>query len=102
MLDAVNLAYERLQQAGDKERINAIVVMTDGRENNSSIRLKDLTSKMRRENQSGVSVVVFCVAYGDDAEIDTLEQLSSVTGGQTRRGSTVTIQELYKLLSTYF
>lgn len=102
LLDAVNLAYERLQQAGDKERINAIVVMTDGRENNSSIRLKDLTSKMRRENQSGVSVVVFCVAYGDDAEIDTLEQLSSVTGGQTRRGSTATIQELYKLLSTYF
>jgi len=102
LLDAVNLAYERLQQVGDKERINAIVVMTDGRENNSSIRLKDLTSKMRRENQSGVSVVVFCVAYGDDAEIDTLEQLSSVTGGQTRRGSTATIQELYKLLSTYF
>jgi Ca-activated chloride channel family protein len=102
LLDAVNLAYERLQQVGDTERINAIVVMTDGKENNSSIRLKDLTSKMRRENQSGVPVVVFCVAYGDDAEIDTLEQISSATGGQTRLGSTESIQELYRLLSTYF
>ena len=102
LLDAVKLAYERLQQFGDKERINAIVVMTDGKENNSSIRLRDLTNKMRRENQSGVPVVVFCVAYGEDAEIDTLEELSSATGGQTRRSSTATIQELYKLLSTYF
>lgn len=102
LLDAVNLAYERLQQLKDTERINAIVVMTDGKENNSSIRLSDLTAKMRRENQLGVPVVVFCVAYGEDAEIDTLEQLSSASGGQTRRGSTETIQELYKLLSTYF
>jgi Ca-activated chloride channel family protein len=102
LLDALNLAYERLQQVGDTERINAVVVMTDGKENNSSIRLRDLTNKMRRENQSGVPVVVFCVAYGEDAEIDTLEELSSATGGQTRRGSTETIQELYKLLSTYF
>jgi Ca-activated chloride channel family protein len=102
LLDAVNLAYDRLQQLQDTERINAIVVMTDGKENNSSIRLRDLTAKMRRVNQSGVPVVVFCVAYGSDADTDTLEQLSSATGGQTRRGSTQTIQELYKLLSTYF
>lgn len=102
LLDAVNLAYERLQQVGDTERINAIVVMTDGKENNSSIRLSDLTTKMRQKNQSGVPVVVFCVAYGEDAEIETLEQLSSATGGQTRRGSPETIRELYKLLSTYF
>ena len=102
LLDAVNLAYDRLQQLGDKERINAIVVMTDGKENNSIIRLRDLTVKMQRGNQSGVRVVVFCVAYGTDADTATLEQISSATGGQTRRGSVESIQELYKLLSTYF
>jgi len=102
LLDAIDLAYESLQRRQDRERINAIVVMTDGKENNSRIRLKDLTAKLQQGNQSGLPVVVFCVAYGNDADMDTLEKISTATGGQTRRGSPETIRELYKLLSTYF
>jgi len=102
LLDAISLAYDRLQQRQDTERINAIVVMTDGKENNSRIRLRELTSKLQRGSQSNAPVVVFCVAYGDDADLDTLEQVSDASGGQTRLGSTQTIRELYKLLSTYF
>jgi hypothetical protein len=45
---------------------------------------------------------VFCVAYGSDADMETLEAIASAAGGQARRGSPETIQELYKLLSTYF
>jgi len=102
LLDAIDLAYERLQGLQDSERINAIVVMTDGKENNSRIRLKELTSKLRRGSQSGLPIVVFCVAYGGDADMDTLEEISTAADGQTRRGSPETIRQLYKLLSTYF
>ncbi len=102
LLDAVDLAYQKLQQLADSERINAIVVMTDGKENNSRIRLGELTAALRRGGQSGLPVVVFCVAYGSDADMETLEEISGATGGQTRRGSPETIQQLYKLLSTYF
>ncbi len=102
LLDAISLAYDRLAQRQDSERINAIVVMTDGKENNSRIRLRELTAKLQQGRQSAVPVVVFCVAYGGDADLDMLEQISDATGGQTRRGSTESIRELYKLLSTYF
>ncbi|MBC7232123.1 MAG: VWA domain-containing protein [Chloroflexi bacterium] len=102
LLDAINLAYERLQQKQDRERINAIVVMTDGKENDSQISLRELTNRLRQGNASGLPVVVFCVAYGDDADLATLEKISAATGGQTRRGTPETIRELYKLLSTYF
>jgi Ca-activated chloride channel family protein len=102
LLDAIIQAYDHLQLQNDTERINAIVVMTDGKENNSGIRLRDLTAKLRSGNQSGVPVVVFCVAYGTDADLETLEQISGATGGQTRRGSPETIRDLYKVLSTYF
>jgi Ca-activated chloride channel family protein len=102
LLDAVDLAHERLRGLQDSERINGIVVMTDGKENNSRIRLRDLTAKLQQGTQSGSPVVVFCVAYGSDANMDTLETLSGATGGQTRRGSPETIRQLYKLLSTYF
>jgi len=102
LLDAVDSAYDKLQQRQDSERINAIVVMTDGKENNSRTSLTDLTRKLQRGNQSGLPVVVFCVAYGSDADMGTLERVAAATGGQTRRGSPETIQQLYKLLSTYF
>jgi hypothetical protein len=76
--------------------------MTDGRENNSRTRLSAFTTKVRVGNQTGVPVVIFCVAYGRDADLVTLEALSEAAGGQTRRGDPETIAQLYKLLSTYF
>jgi Ca-activated chloride channel family protein len=100
LLDAVDLAYGSLQRRADTERINAIVVMTDGLENHSSISLKKLLSKL--ESQEDVPVVVFCIAYGKDADRATLQRIAEATGGQLREGDLETIRELYKILSTYF
>ncbi len=102
LLDAVKVAYGQLQQLNDKGRINAIVVMTDGLENNSSISLKNLTNYMRDSNQAGVPVVVFAIGYGKDADWNTLKSLADSTGGQMREGNLETIKQLYKILSTYF
>ena len=102
LLDALNAAYVRLQQLNDHERINAIVAMTDGRENNSRISLRELARKMQDGNESGVPVVVFCIAYGDDADYDILEALAEATDGQVRKGDLESIRQLYKILSTYF
>jgi Ca-activated chloride channel family protein len=100
LLDAVNEAYQRLVELGDTERINAIVVMTDGRENNSSISLTRLVRALK--SNSDVPVVVFCIAYGDDADFGTLQAIAEPSGGQVLQGDLETIRELYKILSTYF
>jgi Ca-activated chloride channel family protein len=102
LLDAVSLAYDRLQQLGDRERINAIVAMTDGRENHSQTTLSRLTQRIRAGNQTGVPVVIFCIAYGDDADMKTLQAIADASGGQVRKGDLETIRQLYKILSTYF
>ena len=102
LLDAVNAAYVHLQELKDSERINAIVVMTDGKENNSSLSLERLVRNMEIGNTRGVPVVVFCIAYGDDADYHTLEAIAQATGGQVRQGDLETIRKLYKILSTYF
>ena len=102
LLDAINAAYVRLQQLNDSERINAIVAMTDGKENNSSIGLGELTQRMREGNETGVPIVLFCIAYGDDADYRTLESLAKATNGQVRQGDLESIRQLYKILSTYF
>jgi Ca-activated chloride channel family protein len=102
LLDAVDEAYSRLQYLDDSERINAIVVMTDGRENNSYNSLGELTRYVEESNRTGVPVVIFCIAYGSDADMDTLERIAEASGGQVRTGDVETIRGLYKILSTYF
>lgn len=102
LLDAVELAHYRLQQLGDSERINAIVVMTDGLENDSRISMRTLERQLQEGSRDGVPVVIFCVAYGRDADYDTLNELAHMTGGQVREGDLESIQELYRILSTYF
>jgi Ca-activated chloride channel family protein len=102
LLDGVRSAYVRLQQMGDDSRINAIVAMTDGRENASRISLRQLAREIEQDNKTGVPVVVFCIAYGRDADYEVLETLANASGGQVRQGDLETIRELYKILSTYF
>ena len=102
LLDAVFTAYEGLQQLGDSERINAIVVMTDGKENYSNINLNRLADHMRQGNETGVPVIVFAIAYGRDADTDTLTVLANATNGQVYEGTLETIRQLYQILSTYF
>ncbi len=102
LLDGVVAAYDRLQRLNDPERINAIVVMTDGKENASNIRLNELVAKLQRGNETGVPVVVFGIAYGSDADMSALEAIAGATNGQTYRGTVETIKGLYKILSTYF
>jgi Ca-activated chloride channel family protein len=102
LLDAVYESYVALQEIGDADRINAIVVMTDGRENYSNISLSRLADYMRRGNETGVPVVVFAIAYGQDADYGTLRVLAEATDGQVYEGTLETIRQLYKILSTYF
>lgn len=102
LLDAVKLALIKLEDLHDSERINAIVVMTDGKENRSRTTLNELVARLRRSSQSETPVVVFCIAYGADADFRTLEAISSASGGFTKQGDLETIRSLYKTLSTYF
>jgi Ca-activated chloride channel homolog len=100
LLDAVYEAHRQIQARADRERINAIVVMTDGRENNSRIGLRSLVRELEASNR--VPVVIFCIAYGLDADLMTLQAIAEPTGGQVREGDLETIQDLYRVLSTYF
>jgi Ca-activated chloride channel family protein len=101
LLDAVSTAYERLQQQADPQRINAVVVMTDGRENASSVTLEQLASEIRAGNQA-LPVLVFGVAYGGDADYQLLQTLADASGGHVWTGTPETIRDLYKILSSYF
>lgn len=102
LLDGVDMAFVKLTDLGDTERINAIVVMTDGIENRSAITSRSLATKLTRAMQGGMPVLTFCIAYGADADYAVLAELSTAGGGFTERGELETIKRLYETLSTYF
>ncbi|MEE8391516.1 MAG: VWA domain-containing protein [Anaerolineae bacterium] len=100
MIDAVLEAYDNLQQTSDAEAINAIVVMTDGRENDSRYDVSDLRRQFEQEQT--VTVIVFAIAFGSDADVDLLQDIADIGNGQFRRADETDIEELYKIISTYF
>jgi Ca-activated chloride channel family protein len=100
LIDALIVAYDLLQRTGDEEAIQAIVVMTDGQENASAASAADL--QRRFEGEQTVPVVLFTVAFGSDADADLLEKVARVGGGQFRRADETDIEELYRIISTYF
>jgi Ca-activated chloride channel family protein len=102
LLDGVRAAYGRLQREADTTSINAIIAMTDGLENASSTTLSELLQVIETDNRRGVPVLIFTIAYGNDADRRLLRRLAEVSGGQMREGTPETIRELYRLLSQYF
>jgi len=102
LLDAIYSAYVRLQRGADPERINAIVALTDGRENASNISGNQLLDVIRQGNASDTPVIIFAIGYGEDADFATLRAIAEASGGQAREGDVETINELYRLLSQYF
>ncbi len=100
LIDGVWEAYTELTLRGTPEAINAIVVMTDGQENNSDHSLPELQQRIQREK--GTAVVIFTIAFGSDADEELLRSMAEMGGGQFRRATETDIEELYKIISTYF
>ncbi len=100
LLDAVWEGYDSLQREADAEAINALVVMTDGQENASRRSLADLTWQL--EEEGAVDLVVFTIAFGRGADEGLLQRLAEAGGGQFRRADETDIEELYRIMSTYF
>lgn len=100
LIDGTWEAYTELQVRGTPESINAIVVMTDGQENHSSQSLASL--KRRIEQEGGSPVVIFTIAFGNDADEKLMRSMAEIGGGQFRRADETDIEDLYKIISTYF
>ncbi len=108
LYDGVYSAAERLDALRQSDRINVVVVMTDGKENasrrvRSSSDPQSLINSLRSlQTRSGLPVLVFAVAYGSDADFTMLQRLSEATRVQAYRGDPETIKKLYQLLSAFF
>ena len=100
MLDAAYSAALDLQSQADAGAINALVIMTDGEENASRRSLVDLQRLL--EHPDAPPLVIFTIAFGDRADEEMMRAIAEIGGGQFRYADETDIEELYRVISTYF
>jgi Ca-activated chloride channel family protein len=73
-------AYDALKASREEDSINAIVVLTDGKnERPNSLELSTLLKKLSARQEEPVRV--FTIAYGQDADQNVLRQIAEATDG---------------------
>ncbi|MFF3664462.1 extracellular solute-binding protein [Microtetraspora malaysiensis] len=79
LYDTTLASYQHVMSHRQGDAINAVVFLTDGKnEDNNSISLNTLISKLRTEAGQD-TVRVFTIAYGSDADLETLKKISQTT-----------------------
>jgi Ca-activated chloride channel family protein len=110
LYDAIDFGVQRVGELRETDRINVVLVMTDGEENASRRELvagrgdpsRLIAAIQERARRTGTPVVVFTVAYGGEAELDVLRRIAESTNGQAYRSDPETIRKLYRTLSQTF
>lgn len=85
-------AFDDMIEGFDAERINAIVLLTDGRNEDVNDDLDALVRHLRAqsEGESSKPVRVFAIAYGGDADLETLRRIAEATNAQVYDASDAT------------
>jgi Ca-activated chloride channel family protein len=83
--------------------IKALVVLTDGMDNVSTLTLDQLVSKVSPTGvNAGDGVKIFTIAYGTDADTTALTNIANAAGGQEYAGNTENIVQVYDTISQFF
>lgn len=84
LYDVVATAYDYMKARAQPGRINAIVILSDGKDEGSRMRLDQLTLKLKShpESQDIAPVRIFPIVYGQEASAEKLRQIAEATGGQ--------------------
>ena len=91
------------EQAGD-ERINAVVLLTDGEDTDSTTSPDALVQRLEQGSEGAGQVRVFTIAYSAGAEgaAEQLERIAKASGGQAYTSDTDDIESVYRSISSFF
>jgi Ca-activated chloride channel family protein len=93
-----------VRELGDDERINAVVVLTDGEDTDSSASADEVARTLEAQGDAASRVRVFTIAYSAEAEgaQEALDAFAEASGGQSYQGDTEDIEAVYRSISSFF
>jgi Ca-activated chloride channel homolog len=81
LYNTIGAAYQRVLSRGSDGRINAVVVLTDGRNDAQGGLDLDALLKVVTKDSGGRTARIITIAYGPDADRATLVKIATATGG---------------------
>jgi Ca-activated chloride channel homolog len=103
LYDAADRAIRAVRAIGDRSRINAVVLLTDGNDTASRMKVSDLIAPLKAHSENeGVTVRVFTIAYGDNANDIVLRDIANASGGKPFVGDPDEIRTVYKNIASFF
>ena len=102
--DATAEGVESVKRLGDRDRINAVVVLTDGEDTDSSLTVDEVVQRLDAQGDSESAVRVFAIAFSASAggAEDALKRIAAASGGKDYQGSTEDIETVYRSISSFF
>jgi Ca-activated chloride channel homolog len=102
LYDAIDSAYQHLADAKNTDaKIQAVVVLTDGEDTSSKMKLNELMERIRYNGETR-AIHVFTIAYGKEAKKDVLRQIADATQAKFYEGTPQNIVEVFRDISTFF
>lgn len=105
LYDSALYAQNWLQKNLRKDAINAVLILTDGDDSESSINLEQLAAKLKKSGFStDQRIAFFTVGYGKEGEFnpDALKKIADLNGGYYSKGDPETISRLMADLQVEF
>jgi len=104
LYDAIGLSLEVLKNARDAndDRIQAVVVLSDGQDTSSFSSLRDVIEQIQANREDRNPVIVIPVAYGGDADINALNGIARASATRVQSGDPENIQKVLEIISSYF
>ena len=102
--DATAQGLDTVRRLRDRERINAVVVLTDGEDTDSALTAQDVVRRAQSQGDSRDQVRVFTIAYSAEAAgaRQALIDIAKASGGQDYQGDTEDIETVYRSISSFF
>jgi Ca-activated chloride channel family protein len=85
----------------DRRHIHAVVVLTDGEDNQSHVTLSALMDRLGGA-EKGDDVRIFTIGYGGEASEDALRKIAQRAGGAYYHGDVGNIRAVYEEISSFF
>ncbi|MEA3210292.1 MAG: Ca-activated chloride channel [Chthoniobacter sp.] len=103
LYDAIATAYrEQMDNRGrNSDKITAIVVLTDGADTNSTLKLDDLLRMIRFDNETR-TIRIFTIGYDAGGEKSVLQKIADATQGKYYDGKPENIRDVFRDISTFF
>src|SRR3954452_1477541 len=104
LYDATSQAFDTVRAKKATDRINAVVLLTDGEDQDSHQSADEVVSHLAGQGDSPNHVRVFTIAYssGASASRAILQRIAAASGGLDYEGKTENIESVYRSISSFF